>query len=92
MSNLISFFSIVLIYAFVMLIITSIVVILRLLYLEHQQKQRFNFYILDECVDKHMNISDIVFIHRFSKQNYWRNVFDFITFENMKAEEYKKKL
>lgn len=100
---MITFLSIALIYAFIVLTIAAVGGRLRLRCLKRQQQQRFNFSsIVDESADEGMddlnieNPGSMVSVHTLSKRGSWRVALDQVmssqTFEEMKAEEYSRKL
>lgn len=100
---MITFLSIALIYAVIVLAIAAVGGMLRLRCLKRQQQQRFNFSsIVNESADESMddlsieNPGSMVSVHTLSKRGSWRVALDQVmssqTFEEMKAEEYSKKL
>ena len=100
---MINFLSLTLIYAFIVLAIAAVGGMLRLRCLKRQQQQRFNFSsIVVESADEGMddlnieNPGSMVSVHTLSKRGSWRVALDQVmssqTFEEMKAEEYSKKL
>ena len=100
---MINFLSLTLIYAFIVLAIAAVGGMLRLRCLKRQQQQRFNFSsVVDESADEGMddlnieNPGSMASVHTLSKRGSWRVALDQVmssqTFEEMKAEEYSKKL
>lgn len=101
---MINFLSLTLSYAFIVLAIAAVGGMLRLRCLKRQQQQqRFNFSpIVVESADEGMddlnieNPGSMVSVHTLSKRGSWRVALDQVmssqTFEEMKAEEYSKKL
>lgn len=98
-----TFLLIILIYALVMLTIAAVGGMLRLRCLKQQQRRHFGFSsMVNDSVDERMdnlnieNPGSMVSVRTLAKRGSWRVALDQVmssqTFEEMKAEEYSKKL